>query len=75
MTAVTLHPPATAIPSLRITPGERLALRAADRLAAHIHRRALRRDARLLADLERERLLAASRLAAMRAMAQGVPRL
>lgn len=74
MTAVTLYPRA-AIPSLRITPSERLALRAADALAAYIHRRAMRRDARLLADLERERLLGESRLAAMRAMARDVPRL
>ncbi|WP_309068257.1 hypothetical protein [Microbacterium sp.] len=74
MTAVTLHPPTTAIPSLRITTSERLALRAADAVAAYVHRRAMRRDARLLADLERERLLAASRLAAMRAMALDVPR-
>ncbi|GAA1737044.1 hypothetical protein [Microbacterium paludicola] len=74
MTAVTLYPRA-AIQSLRITPSERFALRAADALAAYIHRRAMRRDARLLADLERERLLGESRLAAMRAMARDVPRL
>ncbi|MEL5990205.1 hypothetical protein ACOKGD_07045 [Microbacterium phosphatis] len=71
MTAVTL--PRT--PSLRITAGERLALRAADAVAAHIHRRAMRRDARLLIDLERERLLGATRLQAARAMAHDVPRL
>ena len=74
MTAVTRYPRA-AMPSLRITPGERFALRAADALAAYIHRRAMRRDARLLADLERERLVGESRLAAMRAMARDVPRL
>lgn len=74
MTAVTLHP-TRVIPSLRITPSERFALRAAAALAAYIHRRAMRRDARLLADLERERLLGESRLAAMRAMARDVPRL
>ena len=74
MTAVTLHPPTTAIPSLRITTSERLALRAADAVAAYVHRRAMRRDARLLADLERERLLAQSRLAALRAIAHDVPR-
>jgi hypothetical protein len=74
MTAVTVHRPAS-IPALRITPSERFALRAADALAAYIHRRAMRRDARLLADLERERLLGETRLAAMRAMARDVPRL
>lgn len=74
MTAVTLHSPTPAIPKLRITPTERFALRAADALAAYIHRRAMRRDARLFADLERERLLGESRLAGMRAMARDVPR-
>ncbi|WP_345750364.1 hypothetical protein [Microbacterium rhizophilus] len=72
--AAALHPPTAAIRTLRITPSERLALRAADALASYIHRRAASRDARLLADIERERVLGESRLAAMRAMAHDVPR-
>lgn len=75
MTAVSLHPTTSAIPTLRITPSERIALRAADALAAWIHRRALRRDARLRADLDRERLLAESRMAALRALARDARRI
>ncbi|MBO3664086.1 hypothetical protein [Microbacterium stercoris] len=71
MTAVTLPRPS----AMRITATERILLRAADDLAAHIHRRAMRRDARLLADLERERALADTRMRAMRAIAYDVPRL
>ena len=71
MTAVTLPRPS----AMRITTTERILLRAAEDLAAHIHRRAMRRDARLLADLERERALSDTRMRAMRAMAHDVPRL
>ncbi|KQY99315.1 hypothetical protein B5M43_007900 [Microbacterium sp. MEC084] len=75
MTAVSFPKPTAAMPSLRITTAERLALRAADALAAHIHRQAMRRGARLMADLERERLLGEARMAAAHASARTLPRL
>lgn len=75
MTAVSL-PQTTAI---RVTTSERLALRAADSLAAFIHRRAQRRAERQRNAYEydrmREEILAESRRDAMRAMSYDVPRM